>query len=135
MGNLRSGRPIEALEERENLNIAEVFPVGKRYYVLRVTDDSMADLSIADGDFVIVEKRDEAADGETVIAVFEGGEAALRRVRNGNGDLVLHALGGSGESIDAKNVEIRGVVIGVLRHFANGTSTGATSPGSAPATA
>jgi repressor LexA len=134
MGNLRAGSPIEAPQERENFNIAEFLPVGKRYFVLRVTDDSLDAARIADGDYVIVEKRQEARDGETVVAILKSGEATIRRYHNGNGDKYLTPFGVSeDEMTKLGEVEIRGVVVGVLRHFGNGTSSQTVGNGTAPA--
>ncbi len=120
MGNLRAGSPIEAPEERENINIAEFLPVDKRYFVLRVTDDSLEAARINDGDYVIVEKRIEVKDGETVVAILKNGEATIRLYHNGGGDKHLTSFGVSAETTKVGEVEIRGVVIGVFRHFGNG---------------
>ena len=119
MGNLRAGSPIEALEERENLNISDIFPVGKRFFALRVRGDEMKDAQIADGDFVIFEKREEVRDGETVVAVDAEGMASLSKFHNGNGSHFLKRLD-SAERCELNATEVRGVVIGVLRQYSNG---------------
>jgi len=121
MGNLRVGAPIEALEERENLNIADVFPVGKRFFALRVRGDEMKDAQIADGDFVIFEKREDVSHGETVITVDSEGMASLSKYHNGNGVSFLKRLDGA-EGGELAGSEIRGVVIGVLRQYSNSPS-------------
>ncbi len=133
MGNLRAGSPIEAPLERENFNIAEFLPVGKRYFVLRVSDDSLEAARIADGDYVIVEKRDEARDGETVVAILKSGEATIRCYHSDNDDSYLTSFGVTTETTKLGDVEIRGVVTGVLRHFGNGTGSKKVGNDTAPA--
>ncbi len=133
MGNLRYGAPIEAVQERENLNIADVFPVGKRYFVLRVRGDELAGAQIADGDYVILEKREAPRDGETIIAVLENGEASLGKFCNGNGDYTLQSMDGTAKLRAIKSDDIRGVVIGVLRQFCNGSGRPSVESGEASA--
>jgi repressor LexA len=94
MGNLRSGSPIEALEQRQDVNLCELVPFGKNCYALRVKGDSMIDDHIADGDLVIVEKRNEARDGETVVVVLESGEAVLKRYFAEKGRVRLQSANG-----------------------------------------
>ena len=131
MGHLRAGAPIEAPEERENLNIAEVFPVGKRFFVLQVRGNELMNAQIADGDYVVIEKRDDVRDGETVIAVLEDGAASLSKYCSDNGARSLQSL--SGMLQEAGDAEIRGVVVGVLRQYANGSGRPSVQSGSATA--
>jgi repressor LexA len=119
MGNLRAGSPIEATEERENLNMADFLPLGKRCYALKVRGDSLIDDHITDGDYVIVEKRDDVHDGDTVLAVVDGGEAALKRFYQGKEGMRLQSINGSKSSMHPKRAELRGVVIGVFRKLVN----------------
>jgi repressor LexA len=117
MGNLRDGLPLEATEERENLNLAEFLPQGKRCFALRVRGDSMAQDHIADGDYVIVEKRESAENGETVVAVLENGEVTIKRYYKDKARIVLQSPNGGNASFLPKSAEIRGVVVGVVRRF------------------
>jgi repressor LexA len=117
MGNLRDGSPIEATEERENLNFAELVPLGKRCYALRVRGDSLIGDHIADGDYILIEKRDDVQNGETVVAIIESGEATLKKYFREKNRVRLQSLNGAMNSIYPKSAEIRGVVIGVFRRF------------------
>ncbi len=130
LGSFSAGSPLEVAEKREHLNIADLLPVGKRYYVLRVSDSSLRDANIAEGDYVIAESRTEPHDGETIIAVLAGGEATLKRYHNSGDEPYLCGIADASDTMDVKDVEIRGVVIGVLRHVENQTSR---HPGSWPA--
>jgi repressor LexA len=117
MGTLRDGSPIEAIEERQNLNMADFLPLGKRCFALRVRGDSLCDDHITDGDFVIVERRDSVRDGETVVAVIEGGEATLKRYFREKDGVRLQSINGERRSIFPKDADVRGVVVGVYRSF------------------
>lgn len=117
MGNLREGLPIEATEDREDLNLSEVLPLGKRCFALRVRGDSMAEEHIADGDYVIVEKRESAENGDVVVAILENGEATLKRFFREKNRISLQSTNGGMKSITPRSAEIRGVVVGVLRRF------------------
>ena len=129
MGNLREGLPIEATQDREDLNLTELLPVGKKCYALRVRGSSLAEDHIADGDYVIVEKREEAMNGETVVAVLENGEATIKKFFRDKARIRLQSCNGSMKSIFPKTAEIRGVVVGVLRRFSSGLPLQAvTSP-------
>jgi repressor LexA len=117
MGHIRAGSPIEATEQREDLNLSEILPVGKSCYALRVRGDSMVGDHIADGDLVIVEKAKTVKDGDTVVVVLEDGSAAIKRCFNEKSCVRLMSRNGGVKPILAKNPDIRGVVIGVLRCF------------------
>ena len=117
MGNLREGLPLEAPDDREDLNIAEMLPLGKRCFAIRVRGNGMADDHIADGDYVIVEKCETAENGDTVLAVLENGEATVKRYYKDKNRVVLQAPNGGHKSVQPKSAEIRGVVLGILRRF------------------
>ena len=117
MGNLRAGSPIEATEAREDFNLSEFLPFGKNCYALRIRGDSMIDDHIADGDLVIVEKKERAVNGETVDAVLDSGEACIRRYFNDEDHVRLQSTNGSLKTDTVKDLEIRGVVVGILRRF------------------
>lgn len=123
MGNLRDGQPIEATQDREDLNLSELLPMSKKCYALRVRGNSMADDHIADGDYVIIEKRDDVSNGETVVAVLENGEATIKKFFRDKNKIRLTSCNGSMKSIFPKSAEIRGVVVGVLRRFASSPTT------------
>ena len=116
-GHLREGSPIEAVGDRENLNLSELIPLEKRCYALRVRGDALAQDHITEGDYVIVERREDAENGDVVVAVLEGGEATLKKFFREKNRVRLQSSNGALKSIYPKTVEIRGIVIGVLRRF------------------
>ena len=117
VGTIAAGLPIEAIEDREVLDLEEMFVSPHGNFVLRVRGDSMIDDSICDGDYVIAEKRETARDGETVVALIADGEATLKRFYRTSKGIRLEAANPAYEPIITKNVQIQGVVVGVLRRY------------------
>ena len=94
--------------------------VGKRdTYVLRVRGDSMIDEQIRDGDFVIVEDRKTAENGEMVIALLGGTDVTLKKFYRENGHIRLQPANPAMQPlvIGADHVQIQGVVVGVMRKY------------------
>ncbi len=117
VGVIAAGLPIEAIEDREVLDLEEMFVSPHGNFVLRVRGDSMIGDNISDGDYVICEKRETAHDGETVVALIDGEEATLKRFFRTSRGIRLEASNPAYEPIISKNVEIQGVVVGVLRSY------------------
>ncbi|HEX5054637.1 MAG TPA: transcriptional repressor LexA [Planctomycetota bacterium] len=118
IGVIAAGRPIEALEDREDLSLTELVPTGDRIYLLRVRGKSMIDDHIDDGDLVVVERRETAENGDIVVAILEGEEATLKRFyRESNGTIRLQPANDTMEPIYTTRVQVRGVVRGVIRRF------------------
>jgi repressor LexA len=116
-GTIAAGRPIEAVEDRESLDLEDMFVTPHGTYVLRVRGDSMIEDSICDGDFVIVERRDHARDGEMVVALIDDGEATLKRLYREKNGIRLQPANPAYEPIIVQDVQIQGVVVGVIRRF------------------
>jgi len=118
LGTIAAGAPIDALEAPEVLALEELVPPGRDVYVLRVRGDSMIEDSIRDGDMVLVERRSDPAQGETVVAVLPGETATLKRFyREPDGRVRLQPANEALEPLLVDQVEIRGVVIGVIRRY------------------
>ena len=118
IGVIAAGRPIEAIEDRQELSLTELVPTGEGIYLLRVRGKSMIDDHIDDGDLVVVERRETANDGDIVVAILEGEEATLKRFyREKNGTIRLQPANSSLEPIYTTRVQVRGVVRGVIRKF------------------
>ena len=117
LGNIAAGCPIETLEEPEALDLASMMPDDKDVYALRVAGDSMIDDAIADGDIVLVERREHARDGETVVAVLPDETCTLKRIYREEGRVRLQPANETMDPIYVDDVTVRGVVIGVLRKY------------------
>ena len=119
LGFVAAGQPIEAVVGSESIAVPEDL-VGKREtYVLRVRGDSMIDEQIRDGDFVIVEDRKTAENGEMVIALLEGSDVTLKKFYRENGHVRLQPANPTMAPIvvSADRVQVRGVVVGVMRKY------------------
>ena len=118
LGTIAAGAPIATLETPEALDFGDFTPPGKDIYVLRVSGNSMIEDSIRDGDLVVVERRSTAYNGETVVAVLPEEEATLKRFyRESDGRVRLQPANAELQPVVVDEVEIRGVVIGVLRRY------------------
>lgn len=120
LGVVAAGSPIEAIEDDERIEIPSAMAgrPGERF-VLRVRGDSMIDDMIADGDLVVVESRNEARNGETVVALVAGSDATLKRFYQHGSQVSLVPANSSMDPIElpAAEVQIRGVLRGLLRSY------------------
>ena len=119
LGYVAAGRPIEAITSTETITVPEAL-VGKRdTYVLRVKGDSMIDEQIRDGDFVIVEDRKTATNGEMVIALLAGSDVTLKKFYKEQDQVRLQPANPTMAAIvvPAADVQVQGVVIGVMRRY------------------
>ncbi len=117
MGNFREGLPIEATEEREDLNISEMLPYGRNFFALRVRGNELTNDHLTDGDLIIAEKRELVDNGDVVVAVLNGGKACLKKFYREENQIRLQSPNGSMESELVPHADIRGVVVGILRRF------------------
>jgi repressor LexA len=119
LGYVAAGSPIEAVVGSETIAVPEDL-VGKRdTYVLKVKGDSMIDEQIRDGDFVIVEDRKSVDNGEMVIALVGGLDVTLKKFYRENGRVRLQPANPAMLPImvDADQVQVQGVVVGVMRKY------------------
>ena len=120
LGSVAAGAPIEAIEVQETLTVPrELVPRSGDAFVLQVRGDSMIEEHIQDGDYVVVESRAYAREGETVVALIRGEEATLKRFRPRGKTVRLEPANARLQPIDipADELEIRGVVRGLVRRF------------------
>ena len=119
LGYVAAGQPIEALEGNESFAVPEEFVRRQNTFVLRVKGTSMIDEGIFDGDYIIVEERQTAENGETVVALINGDATVKRFYRDRGGKIRLMPANQSMAPIIAKaqDVQVRGVVVAVLRKY------------------
>jgi repressor LexA len=119
LGNIAAGSPIEAVENREEIDLETLFQAKGGVYVLRVRGESMIDDHLCDGDYVVIERRETARNGEQVVALLDTGEATLKRYFREGGKIRLQPANKTMEPriVDIDRVRIQGVVIGVLRTY------------------
>jgi repressor LexA len=119
LGNIAAGSPIEAVENREELDLEKLFSSRQGVYVLRVRGESMIDDHLCDGDYVVIERRESAKNGEQVVALLDSGEATLKRFYKEGSKIRLQPANRTMEPrvVSADQCKVQGVVIGVLRSY------------------
>ena len=120
-GRVAAGAPIEAVQGTETVAVPEEF-VRRRgeHYVLRVKGSSMIDEQIRDGDFVIVNERKSADNGEMVIALLNGHGATMKKFyRERDGRIRLQPANEqlSPMYVHENDILVQGVVVGVIRRY------------------
>jgi len=117
VGVIACGEPIEAIEvPDEMVQIAEDhrFKVGD-LYALKAKGDSMIGDGIFSGDFLIIKKQTWASNGDTVVAIIDDNEATLKRFYKERDRIRLQPANESYEPIFRRQVDVRGVVVKVIR--------------------
>ena len=118
LGNITAGKPIERIEDEEKIKVPANM-VRKDTYALKVCGHSMIDDNIQDGDVVIIEKRQSAENGQSVVALINGEQVTLKKFFIEADGIRLQPANPDMEAILLKNeeVEVLGVVTGVIRRF------------------
>jgi len=121
LGTVAAGLPIEAIQEEESLSVPlDMVRSGRDNFVLRVEGNSMIDEQIRDGDYIVVSSQPTADDGEVVVALVGGDSATVKRLYREAGNQVrLQPANATMDPIvvDADDVKIQGVVVGLIRRF------------------
>lgn len=116
LGRVAAGEPIEAVTTADTIAIPEELVRRNETYVLRVRGDSMIDEGILDGDYVVVEDRKTANNGETAVVVIDGA-ATVKKFYRERGRVRLQPANPNLDPIYVRDraLEVRGVVVAVMR--------------------
>ena len=119
LGTVAAGAPIEAVTTPDTISVPADLIGRKECYALRVSGDSMVDDHIVDGDVVLLESRSIPHEGETVVALIRREEATLKRFYRSGSKVRLVPSNSNLQPMEfaAEDVEVQGVVIGLLRRF------------------
>jgi repressor LexA len=119
LGYVAAGRPIEALEAADTFTVPEHFVRRQNTFVLRVRGSSMIEDGIFDGDYIIVEERAVADNGETVVALLNGEATVKKFYREKGGKVRLVPANETMAPIVGreKDITVRGVVVAVMRKY------------------
>ncbi|WP_440997666.1 transcriptional repressor LexA [Arhodomonas sp. SL1] len=119
LGRIAAGEPIEAVPGTERISVPEVLRGNSECYVLQVRGESMIDDGIHDGDWVIVEHRGHARNGELVVALIDEDAATLKRIEQRPDEVVLHPANAdyAPQRYAPERVTIQGVVVGQMRRY------------------
>jgi repressor LexA len=119
LGKIAAGCPIEALPQPETMKVPDELLTDGNCYVLIVQGESMIEEGIQDGDYVVIESRDHARNGEIVVALIDNQEATLKRIEQQPGKVVLHPANSamSPMAYAPEQVQVQGVLVGLLRRY------------------
>jgi len=119
LGNITAGQPIEVIENFEDTVSINNNSIKnpKEYYALNVIGDSMIDEGIFDGDIVVIKKQSTACNGQTVVAVIDDDKTTLKKIYKEKDQFRLQPANQFMKPLFRTEVEIRGVVIQVIRNI------------------
>ena len=119
LGYVTAGQPVEAIVNVEQIAVPESFQTRGTNYVLQVQGESMIEEHIQDGDYVIIEQRPEAHNGETVVALLDGEKATLKKFYREQDKIRLQPANSALEPIwtTEDRIQIQGVVVGIMRKY------------------
>jgi repressor LexA len=119
LGRIAAGAPVESVEQREMLNLADFAGDGTNF-ALEVRGNSMIDDHICDGDLILLERVAQARDGDIVVALVAGSETTLKRFYRESADTIRLQPANSTLKpiiVPAKDVQIQGRLLAVLRKY------------------
>ena len=121
MGRIAAGTPIEAISHSSH-NVAvpgTMLSNSGNHYALEVKGDSMIDAGINDGDVVVIHEQQQADTGDIVVALIEGQEATLKKLRKKGGSIALEAANPLYETrvYRDEQVKIQGRLVGLIRSY------------------
>jgi repressor LexA len=119
MGYIAAGKPLEPhTDPNATFQVSASMLSGKKTaFALQVKGDSMIEDGIFDGDYVVIEKTDEASDGDIVVAIVDNNLATLKRFHKENGRIALKPANTNMDPIYPSSLVIQGKAVGVIRRF------------------
>ena len=121
LGAVAAGLPIEAIAEEETLAVPpDMVSQRTNNYVLRVEGNSMIEEQIRDGDYIVVQAQEQAEDGQMVVALVANEAATVKKLyRETSGQVRLQPANPTMEPIlvDPGQVQVQGIVVGVIRKY------------------
>jgi len=119
VGTIAAGKPIDAIEDVRYMTIPDEIKTDQPCYVLKVKGDSMIEKGIFDGDWVVIEQRCQARNGEIVVALVDKHEATLKFFEQYPHEILLIPANSKMETMryHPSQVEIQGVLVGQMRSY------------------
>ena len=120
LGRIAAGLPIEAIEDQSSrLDVPSSMLGTGDYYALEVAGDSMIDEGIMDGDMVVIQRTDQAHNGEIVVALVDGFDVTLKRFRKQGDSIALEPANRNYETriFNRDQVAVQGRLVGLLRNY------------------
>jgi repressor LexA len=119
-GRIAAGLPIEAMrDDAAHIDVPVSLLGGGEHFALEVAGDSMVDAGILDGDTVIIRKGETAETGQIVVALVDGAEVTLKRMRRRGNSVALEPANPRHETrlLPADRVRVQGKLVGLLRRY------------------
>jgi len=116
LGRIAAGEPIEAIEDPQTLEF-EDWEERDDTFALQVAGESMIEEHIADGDFVVIRRQENARDGQIVAIRDDNGEATLKRFFRERNRVRLEPANHTMKPIFRDKVDVLGVLVGVVRKY------------------
>ncbi len=118
-GKIAAGMPIEALEGQSALSVPAALLGSGEHYALEVSGDSMIDAGILDGDYALIQRTENARNGEIVVALVHEEEATLKYLFKENDKVRLDPANAAYEAqfYGPGEVRIQGKMAGLLRRY------------------
>lgn len=118
-GRIAAGVPIEAMEGQNMLSVPAALLGSGDHYALEVSGDSMIDAGILDGDYALIQRTDQAREGQIVVALIDDAEATLKYFRRDGARVRLDPANSAYEPqiYDPRQVRIQGKLAGLLRRY------------------
>ncbi len=120
LGKIAAGTPISAIQhETARYPVPEAMLGAGEHYMLEIDGDSMIEAGILHGDLVVIKKADTASTGEIVVALVEGEEATLKRLRKRGASIALEPCNAAYETriFGPDQVEVQGKLVGLFRRY------------------
>jgi repressor LexA len=120
MGRIAAGVPISAIQNHtHDIACPPDLLTNGEHFALEVKGDSMIEAGIHDGDIVVVRRCDSAENGDIVVALVEGEEATLKRLRKRGGAIALEAANPNYETriFGPDQVAVQGRLVGLMRRY------------------
>ena len=120
MGRIAAGVPIEAIQNHEyDIEVPPDMVLGGEHFALEVKGDSMINAGILENDVVIIRRGDTAGSGDIVVALIEGEEATLKRLRRKGASIALEAANPAYETriFGPDQIDVQGKLVGLIRRY------------------
>ncbi len=120
LGRIAAGTPISAIQhEQDRFCVPKNMLGSGEHYALEVQGDSMIDAGIHDGDYVVIQRADDATSGDIVVALVDDEEATLKRIRKKGNSIALEPANEAYETriFGPNRVKVQGKLIGLMRHY------------------
>ncbi len=119
LGTVAAGRPIEVISDPDAIDVPPMFMRRGKHYVLKVSGNSMIEEHIQNGDYVVVQEKVEASNGQTVVALVDDYEATIKKIYRHGRKIELRPANKKLEPMiyDAGRIRVQGVVVGVMRKY------------------